>query len=266
MQHPVHLSFTAPSFSRRFSLAVLTVVTFGLLFAGCARSESDPPLIFAAASLADVLTEAAEVYETETGERVEFNFGGSTALANQIARLGSPADGVVFAGQSPLDLLIDEEVIDSGSEQVIARNSLVVVSGSGQPLAGLLELEADGVSIAIADPDFAPAGQYAREALSNAGLWETLEDRIVPTIDVRAALAAVNSGSVDFAIVYKTDALTGNASDSAFEVAPALHQPVVYPAAGINGSERVNAVKAFIQFLMTAEAQQIFERHRFSAA
>ena len=70
------------------------------VFASCGGNSSDDgvPLIFAAASLSDVLTESAEVYERETGKRVEFSFGGSITLANQIVKLGAPADGVLFAG------------------------------------------------------------------------------------------------------------------------------------------------------------------------
>ncbi len=241
-----------------FALAGFVLLTF---FA--CGSDDDPPLIFAAASLADALNEAAEAYETETGLSVEFNFGGSTALATQIARLDAPADGVILAGNRPVQLLVDEGLVVDGNVSVVARNSLVVVSSDASVLDALGELATDGATVAIADPALAPAGQYAREALESVNAWDVLEGQIIPTLDVRAALAAAMSGSSDYAIVYATDALTEPGLSVALEVDTALHRPVVYPAAALSGSSRSGAVEQFLEFLAGSEGQRIMQSHGF---
>ena len=85
------------------------------------KSNEDVPLIFAAASLADVLIESAELYETQTGMRVDFSFGGSIALANQIALLGAPADGVFFVGERPMAALEEANLLPSADRSIVAQ-------------------------------------------------------------------------------------------------------------------------------------------------
>ena len=98
----------------------------GLLFLALAvscggNSVEDVPLIFASASLSDVLTESAAIYERETGRRVEFSFGGSLALANQIAKLGAPADGVFFVGEEPKMIL--DNLVNPKSRRLVLSGS-----------------------------------------------------------------------------------------------------------------------------------------------
>lgn len=248
-----------------FSLFVTALLLLPLVFA-CGNRQPDEPLIFAAASLADALGEAGNVYEQQTGLSVSFSFGGSIALANQIVRLGAPADGIVLAGHRPVDLLLETEITDASSVKIVAANSLVVVATQPGELKGLAAL-ADGESrVAIADPDLAPAGQYAREALQSANTWDALTEHLIPTLDVRSALSALSTGSVDFAIVYATDALTEPGLRVVLAIDPALHQPVVYPATSISGSPGEVAAERFIEFLQTPDAQQIFARLGFQAS
>lgn len=230
----------------------------------CGNQKDDAPLIFAAASLADVLTEAAEAYKDETGSVVEFNFGGSTALANQVARLNAPADGVILAGESPIDLLIERGVIEGADAVVIARNSLVVVSADERVLISLNELALSDFRVAIADPELAPAGQYAREALISAAVWDEISSQVIPTLDVRAALAAASSRSVDFAIVYATDALTETNLDVVLDVDSNLHQPVSYPAAAISDSSQFEATNDFLNFLVGSTGVKVLQGHGFT--
>ncbi len=233
------------------------------VFTACGEKDNDVPLIFAAASLADVLTEAGELYEAETGRRVEFSFGGSTALSNQIARLNAPADGAILAGDGPLRTLIEAGSVEGSDAVTVARNSLVVVSEDDVSLGSLSELAESSAQVAIADPELAPAGDYARQALISAGAWEEVSDRIVPTLDVRAALAAVGSGSVEFAIVYSTDALSEADVNLVLTVDQSLHQPIMYPAAAISGSSRADAMDDFVSFLRSPDGEAVFERHGF---
>lgn len=255
-----------PEFGRLLRVVVFTLAATVALVAGlaCGNQDEDTPLIFAAASLADALTEAAEAYEAATGDAVEFNFGGSNALANQIARLNAPADGVILAGRSPLALLADDEKVDLADVVMIAENSLVVVSADDKELDSLDDLSSSDQRVAIADPEFAPAGEYAKEALVSAAVWDDLSERMIPTLDVRAALAAASSRSVGFAIVYATDARTESDLNVVLEIDNALHQPVTYPAAAIKDSSVAIATNTFLEFLLGPGGQEILRSHGFT--
>jgi molybdate transport system substrate-binding protein len=255
--------FTGLFALRRQPLLVL-LISAVLFVAACSNNGRDTPLIFAAASLAEVLTETAELYEEQTGSSVEFSFGGSTALANQVARLNAPADGVVLAGQQPVELLIESGLVEASAVTNVAANSLVVATAGSDSLENLSGLLANESRIAIADPNLAPAGQYAKEALQSVAVWESLQSRLVPLLDVRSALAALKTGSVNFAIVYATDAQTEPDLNIALAVDPTLHLPVIYPAAPVTAASEAESAARFFEFLQTPVAQQVFLRHGFS--
>jgi molybdate transport system substrate-binding protein len=238
---------------------------FALVFSsGCRGKADEQPLFFAAASLADVLTETAQEYQQQTGNEVLFSFGGSNTLANQVVSLNAPADAVILAGQYPMQRLVDAGKIDATDISIVALNKLVVVSTGTSGMPGITEITSTTGRIAIADPDLAPAGQYAREALQAAGVWDSLQGRIVPTLDVRAALAAVSSGSASYAIVYATDAITEPRLNVVLEIDQQLYSHVEYPAAVIIGSRQSEKAADFIKFLQTPAAAEIFRRDGFT--
>ena len=118
--------------------------------------------------------------------------------------------------------------------------------------------------IAIGDPAAVPAGVYAKAYLQQEGLWAALEAKIVPSGSVRAALAAVESGAADAAIVYRTDARVALKATVAY-VVPADRGPrIVYPAAIVRGSGAPAEAKRFLDFLRGATAARIFQRFGFS--
>ena len=231
------------------------------LAASCSNNPS--PLVFAAASMSDVLTEIADSYRMETGREVRFSLGGSKALAVQIANLGAPADAVVFAGETPFGALEQAGMIDPDGRVDILTNRLVVAS-RGEKISGLADLagKSSGL-VAIADPMLAPAGEYAIAALEHAGVLDDLNSRTVRTLDVRAALAAVSSGNVRFAIAYETDVLAVDGVEIAAEVPQDYYPPIVYPAAVIKHSDAEDSATRFIEYLQKERAREIFERHGF---
>ena len=246
--------------SSRKIIALIAVMPLAFAIS-CGNDAS--PLVFAAASMSDALTEVAESYRQETGRDVRFSFGGSRALAVQIAELGAPADAVVFAGESPIGVLERTGVIEPGARTDILANSLVVAS-RGERITGIADLAAPSAGVvAIADPALAPAGEYGVAALERAGVLDDLADRTVRTIDVRAALAAVSSGNAQFAIAYRTDVLAVEGIDIAFEIPPSYHPPIVYPAAVIADSDAGSEAGQFIDYLQTEQAGAIFDRHGF---
>ena len=112
----------------KYALYLIFSILFGIsCIRGSNNDDEDSALIFAAASLSEVLTEVAEMYKNATGKTVEFSFGGSTALANQIALSGSPADGVFLVGQTPLEVLRMGNVIGDDDHLYMFTNTLVLI-------------------------------------------------------------------------------------------------------------------------------------------
>jgi molybdate transport system substrate-binding protein len=193
--------------SDRGRAARLSLLTASLLLIGAASSAQQPIRIFAAASLTDALSEAIADFEnTRADSNVVAQFGGSSDLARQILA-GAPAELFFSADRAQLDRIDAEGFIGNRTRADVLSNQLVVVRHRDAPdnVSGPADLATLG-RIAMADPEAVPAGVYARRYLEAHGLWPRLRANIVPTLDVRGALAAVASGNIDAGIVYRTDA------------------------------------------------------------
>jgi molybdate transport system substrate-binding protein len=221
--------------------------------------------VFAAASLTDALKEIAPAYEAASGEKLQFNFAGSNALARQIQE-GAPADVFISADEAKMDSLQKAATILDGTRQSLLSNTLVVVVEANS----LLKLDSAQAlaqraikRIALADTRGVPAGIYAKEYLEKIGVWKEVKDRVVPTENVRAALAAVESGNVEAAIVYKTDAAISKAVKVACEV-PAKEGPdISYSFAVVKESKNPEAAKKFLEYLKSEPALAIFRKYGF---
>jgi molybdate transport system substrate-binding protein len=186
----------------RISVLILTAAALAVCKVNGAEVN-----VYAAASLTDVMKEIASAYEKESGDKILFNFGASSLLARQIIER-APADIFLSADEAKMDELEKAGLISTETRRDLLSNLLVIVVpyDSKLGIASPEELVTKSQKIAVADPRAVPAGIYTREYLTRLGLWQKLEPKIVPTENVRAALAAVESGNVDAGFVYKTDA------------------------------------------------------------
>jgi molybdate transport system substrate-binding protein len=218
--------------------------------------------IFAAASLTDALSEAIEAFETANpGVRVVPQFGGSNDLARQILA-GAPAHLFFSADEKQMDRVEAEGATQEGSRRDVLSNQLVIVEGASGTARIRSPKDLGGVAkLALADPEAVPAGVYARKYLESLGLWESLRAKVVPTLDVRAALSAVASGNVEAGFVYRTDAVLEPRVRVAFEVPRAEGPRIVYPLALLRGAGE--AAKALRRYLASPEAGRIFDRYGF---
>jgi molybdate transport system substrate-binding protein len=116
----------------------------------------------------------------------------------------------------------------------------------------------------MGDPDAVPAGRYARAALEVLGLWQAVAPRVVPTDNVRAALALAERGEVAAALVYASDAAASPEVAVAARIPATAHPPIRYPAARVASSTHPDA-HGFLAFLATAEARRIFAAHGFAS-
>jgi molybdate transport system substrate-binding protein len=117
--------------------------------------------------------------------------------------------------------------------------------------------------LALGDPAAVPAGVYARTYLERAGLWPAYERRVIPTGNVRAALAAVENGSADAAIVYVTDLRRARGARTALVIPRDAAPGITYPGAVVAASRRQDAAARFLGFLESAAARAVLARHGF---
>jgi len=221
--------------------------------------------VFAAASLTDSLKAIAADYEKKTGDKVRFNFGASSFLARQIEE-GAPADIFFSADEAKMHGLEKKGLIVKVTRRSRLSNSLVIVVAADSPLElkSATNLTSAAVKrIALADPKTVPAGIYAKDYLEKTRLWPAVESKVVPTDNVRAALAAVESGNVEAGMVYKTDAAISRKVKVACEI-PAASGPVIsYPVALVKDAPQSDAARRFLKHLDSAEANRVFEQFGF---
>ena len=230
-----------------------------------ASVDADELLVSAAASLTDVMKELGARHEKQTGDKLIFNFGGSSLLARQIEE-GVPADIFVSADEAQMDRLEKADQLERGTRRDLLTNALVIVGRQDSPLRinSVADLASSNVwRIAIADLQSVPAGIYARQLLANAGVWERVRDKIVPAENVRATLAIIQSGNADLGIVYTTDAAASRATHVLFNAPAELSPKITYPVAVMANSAHSVAAKRFLTFLKSGEAAQIFQRAGF---
>lgn len=220
--------------------------------------------VYAAASLTDVLKEMSGNYEKQSSDKIVFNFAASSLLARQITE-SAPADIFFSADEAKMDDLQKAGLIVNDTRRDLLSNALVIVvpNESQLTIASPDDLLAKTQKIAIADPRAVPAGIYTKEYLTRLGLWEKLQSKMVPTENVRAALAAVESGNVDAGFVYKTDGNISKKVKVAFTVPVDKGPAIRYPVAIVNETKNKLAAESFLRYLQSDEARQLFERYGF---
>jgi molybdate transport system substrate-binding protein len=232
----------------------------------CVQSLSAAQLtIFAAISLTDALTEIAALYKQVSGNTFQFNFAGSNELARQI-NAGAAADLFFSADELKMDDLERQNRLVPKTRRSLLGNTLVIVipKDASSAIASPADLPKAVHRLALANPDAVPAGIYAKQYLMKLFLWENLRPLIVPTENVRACLAAVETGNADAGIVYKTDALISKRSKIAYEVPVADGPPISYPIAVIKDSQSIEEATKAEDFLASAPAMKIFQKYGFT--
>jgi molybdate transport system substrate-binding protein len=252
-------------FTRRCAALLLGA----LLMVPAARSQAPQKpelLVFAAASLTNVLGELSANWEKISGRKVKLSFAASSALARQI-EAGSEAKIFISADQEWMDYLATRDLIDKGSRRNLVGNSLVLIAPADskvkleiKPEFKLAAALGDG-RLATGDPDTVPVGRYAKSALESLGVWDQVADKLVRAENVRAAMTYVSRGESPLGIVYATDA----AVDSKVRVVDVFpertHAPITYPAAGLANAGPDAA--AFLDYLGSKNAAPVWRKFGF---
>ncbi|HMJ06401.1 MAG TPA: molybdate ABC transporter substrate-binding protein [Chthoniobacterales bacterium] len=223
--------------------------------------------VHAAASLSEALQEIGAAFEKKGADRIEFNFGGSSMLERQIEQ-GAPGDLFFSADEAKMDALAEKNLLLVDTRRSLLSNTLVLIVGKNArsiPRSASDLTQRAYRKIALAAPETVPAGIYARAYLEMIHLWDALKDKIVPTENVRAALAAVESGNVDAGFVYKTDALISKEIRVAVEIPAAEGPKISYALAVLKSSQAPERAKEFAIYLAGPEARAVFEKFGFRA-
>lgn len=229
------------------------------------QSAGEPVTVSAAVSLTEVMEELGRAYSQAGGNRPVFNFGASNVLARQIVN-GAPVDVFISADDAQMAVVERAGLLSPGTRVPLLSNQLAIVvrqDWTGE-LTSAASLSSPAIRrIAVGDTEAVPAGVYARQYLERIGLWQRLQPKLIPSASVRAALAAVSHGAADAAIVYVTDARASENIRVAAIIAGKDAPGIVYPACVVRTSRKQNAAQAFLAFLATPAAQQMFRKHGF---
>ena len=238
--------------------------------AACGGSTRPELNVSAAISLSAPLQDLAPRMEEAARARIAFNFGASNDLARQILA-ARRADLFLSADEEQMDVVERAGLVEAGTRAPFLSNRLVIVVPSLSPLRDLPDwirfVRSGEGRLSIADPQSVPAGRYAKRWLQSGGQWEEVADRVIPALDARAALAAVESGAAEAGIVYRTDAALSRrirVIDEGEAPAGWDDQPkIVYVAAAIADRPRPEKARAALAFLRGSEARAVFESYGF---
>lgn len=227
-------------------------------------------LVAAAASLKNAYEdELIPMFEEQyPGVTVEGTYDSSGKLQTQIKE-GLEADVFMSAATKQMKALDEEGMIASDTIVNLLENKIVLIvpTGSDSKIDSFEKI-GDAASIALGDPESVPAGQYAKEAMTNLNVWDSIQDKVSFGTNVTEVLNQVAAASADAGIVYATDAASKADQVTVVAEAPegSLEKKVIYPVAVVKATAHEDAAKAFVDFLQTPEAIQVFESYGFVAA
>jgi molybdate transport system substrate-binding protein len=225
--------------------------------------ESVTLIVGAAADLNSVFQELGERYEQEYRTQIEFTFGSTGQLAHQIDQ-GAPIDLFAAANQSFIEDLDQKGRVISETKAIYGRGRIVLWTQEDSPLSlqSLEDLMDPAISrVAIANPDHAPYGIAAREALQSAGLWDDLQPKLILGENIRQTLQYAEMGNVDVAIVALSLAVV---VPGTWELIPEdLHSPLDQMLAVIDGSPHEDEARRFAEFINGEQGRPLMQQYGF---
>ena len=238
---------------KTFFKVCLLMALFSLI--SCMQNDSKNINVAAAASLQGILDHLILNYETKYEENINVNYAGSYTLTSQINR-GLVTDVFIPAGIIPVNRINRQFDI-----QPFLSNKLVLIS----PDKNDLEWDIDGLKqydrIAIADPNFSPAGEYSIQALNALDDKRDLHTRLVYAKDVSAALLYVKKGLADLGIVYFTDSIDDNEIFTNDVIPEDTYSKIQYPI--VTFSNNLNQTNHLINYLFQQESLIIIKEKGF---
>jgi molybdate transport system substrate-binding protein len=239
------------------------LLLFGVSCGPGVFSVAPPPTelhVAAAANLATMFDELASAAQKSTGIRLIPSFASTAQLTQQI-EAGGPFDLFMAADtQHPTQLAASGL---AGTPHEYARGRLVIWApkrGDIHELADLLR--PDVKVVAVANPDLAPYGHAAVEALTNAKLWDRVKPKVVYGENISATLSYADTGNADVALT--AFSLVAAKHPNAPLVPAALHHPIVQSLCILNRTSQTAEVQRVVDFLLGADGRKIFVKNGYS--
>ncbi len=251
-----------------FSAFFTTVLCAVLLFSSC-RNDSPQTVtkkltVSAAADLTPAFTEIGQLYEQQTGVKVNFNFGSTGQLTQQIEQ-GAPVDLFAAANVAYIEELEKKDLILSDTKQPYATGRIVIWTRKDSPLRleRIEDLTLDNVKrIAIANPEHAPYGVAAREAMQTSGVWERVQTKLVFGENISQTLQYAESGNVDAAIVALSLSIPGEGGRWTF-VPAEFHKPLNQALAVIKSTKNEVEARRFAAFINGSAGRPVMRKYGF---
>src|ERR1051325_6419700 len=251
----------------RLALAALLLTLAGAI--ACKdRSATTPPsnelTVAAASDLTPAFEELGRTFKSTYKTKVVFVFGSTGLLTRQIEN-GAPVDLFAAASMSYIDELDQKGLIISDSKAIYARGRITLWT----PAESTLRLESikdlarpEVMRIAIANPDHAPYGLAAKQALESAGIWDAVKPKLVYGDNIRQTLQYAQTGNVDVAIVALSLSVQGHGRWSL--IPEELHQPLDQGLAIIKTTKKEQSARAFAAFLTGSQGRAIMQKYGFT--
>jgi molybdate transport system substrate-binding protein len=246
------------------------IVVVVLLLAACSSKKEESTAstapkevhVAAASDLTKAFQEVGAAFEKKAGVKPNFNFSSSGLLAKQIEQ-GAPFYLFAAANKEFIDQVIKAGKCDGSTAQLYSRGRLVMWSKNGAP-AKITDLaDPKYKRIGIANPDHAPYGKAAQQALQKAGIYDQVKDRLVLGENISATMTYAKEGSVDVAFVALSLAISTDPQMYS-PVDLDLHEPLEQTMIVCGKGPEAASAKQLADFIVSDEGRAIMERYGFS--
>jgi len=224
----------------------------------------DELTVAAASDLTPAFEEIGRAFEAANKTKVVFIFGSTGMLTRQIEN-GAPVDVFAAANVSYIDELDKKGLIIPDSRATYARGRITLWTRDDSPirLQGVADLARPEVMrIAIANPDHAPYGLAAKQALESVGIWDRVKPKLVYGDNIRQTLQYAETGNVDVSIVALSLSVQGHGRWTL--IPEELHQPIDQGLGIIKTTKHEQAARAFIAFVEGPQGQEIMKKYGLS--
>lgn len=224
--------------------------------------------VYAATSTRDALRALQATCEERQSVELVFNFGSSGDLSKQLIA-AAKADVLLSADEREMDQVEAAQLVLPGTRATLLSNQLVVIEPADGPTLFVQPFDPRQLAdprvrrLSLGEVESVPVGRYAKAWLERCGLWKDVAERVLPGVDARAALAAVESAGAQAGIVYRTDVARSTRARIVFSVPMDQGPRIAYPVAVLAGRPHEAEARAFVRFLASAEARAVFEEHGF---
>ena len=227
-------------------------------------NRSNELTVAAASDLTPAFEELGRAFEASHQTKIVFSFGSTGLLTRQIEN-GAPMDLFAAANVSYIDVLEQKGLIIPDTKAIYARGRITLWTPamSNIRLIGIEDLARPEIQrIAIANPDHAPYGLAAKQALESAGIWDRVRPKLVFGDNIRQTLQYAETGNVDVAIVALSVSVQSNGRWTL--IPEELHEPIDQALAVIKTTENEQAARAFATFIASQQGRAIMQKYGFT--